>query len=218
MKQTQNHSSGSVNSNSSSNAYAHRGSNNMLPPNRSLVPAGSLNCSNALQARNKNGALLPLVPTLFRSMRARAEQTQLFSWSDQYYKHFATVRAMLAVFGSHARGKKKRHSWRTCLEEPLELPRCSECHRRVGDRRCEGCEADLCDSCQAFTHARVRDNARTWFLRGSSCAIQENRRVCGRILTGGGLRTSATLPPLRNLPNRTSDTTKPLTRRTPVAF
>ncbi|CAN0544409.1 unnamed protein product, partial [Ectocarpus sp. 12 AP-2014] len=71
---------------------------------------------------------------------------------------------------SHARGRKKRHSWRTCLEEPLELTRCSECHRRVGDRRCDSCEADLCDSCQAFTHARTCHRAEEEGRKGSSTA------------------------------------------------
>eukprot|EP00752_Nemacystus_decipiens_P001572 g1533.t1 len=59
----------------------------------------------------------------------------------------------LACFNeSHARGKKKRHSWQLCLEEPRELSRCHECRRRVGDQRCGDCDADLCDSCQAFRH------------------------------------------------------------------
>lgn len=121
---------------------------------------------------------------------------------------------MLNVFRSHARGKKKRHSWRTCLEEPLELPRCSECHRRVGDRRCESCEADLCDSCQAFTHAKVRENARTCFLRG---LLVQHRKKTGvwPHTNGGGAPYTSDVPPLGNLPNRTSDTTKPLARRAP---
>lgn len=56
---------------------------------------------------------------------------------------------------SHARGKKKRHSWKMILEEPLEHPRCEVCSRRVGDRKCEGCNVDLCDSCATFTHPEV---------------------------------------------------------------
>lgn len=56
---------------------------------------------------------------------------------------------------SHARGKKKRHSWKMILEEPLEHPRCEECSRRVGDRQCEGCNVHLCDSCAAFAHPKV---------------------------------------------------------------
>ncbi|CAM9759100.1 unnamed protein product [Scytosiphon promiscuus] len=60
---------------------------------------------------------------------------------------------------SHARGKKRRHSWQPCLEAPLELPRCRECRRRVGDKRCADCVADLCDSCQIFTHPRACDGA-----------------------------------------------------------
>eukprot|EP00903_Cladosiphon_okamuranus_P016531 g15251.t1 len=60
---------------------------------------------------------------------------------------------------SHARGKKKRHAWQACLEEPLQLPRCHECHRRVGDRRCGDCDADLCDSCHEFRHTETCSHA-----------------------------------------------------------
>lgn len=67
---------------------------------------------------------------------------------DEYLRYFGVNR-------SHARGKKKRHPWEAYLEEPPELPRCHECYRRVGDKRCGDCDADLCDSCQAFGHSAV---------------------------------------------------------------
>ncbi|CAN0470354.1 unnamed protein product, partial [Ectocarpus sp. 8 AP-2014] len=42
------------------------------------------------------------------------------------------------------------------------------------DRRCESCEADLCDSCQAFTHARTCPHAEEEGRKRSSTAGGDN--------------------------------------------